>query len=75
MLERLQQKAEQPDAPPVSKSLTAHVDLTDPKSIAAAIKHGFLTEDEVEEMQDDDSEDDSKDETPTRRGYFQEGKK
>lgn len=73
-LERLQRKAEEPDAPPVSRSITATVDLSDPKSIAAAIKHGFLTSDEVEDLQDDegDGESDEGDETPKRRGYFKD---
>lgn len=74
MLERLSKKAEEPDAPPVSRSITATVDLSDPKSIAAAIKHGFLTSDEVEDLQDDegDGESDEGDETPKRRGYFKD---
>lgn len=73
-LERLQRKAEEPDPPAVGRSVTASVDLSDPKSIAAAIKYGFLTESEVEDLQDDegDGESDEGDETPKRRGYFKD---
>ena len=72
-LKRLQEKAEAPDPPSVSKSISATVDLSDPKSIAAAIKHGFLTADEVEELKDEeDGKDKSKDATPRRKGYFKE---
>lgn len=71
-LERLQKKAEEPDPAPVSKSISATVDLSDPKSIAAAIKHGFLTADEVEEMKEDEKENGKKDATPRRRSYFKD---
>lgn len=69
MLKRLQQRAEAPDDAPVGRTISAHVDLTDPKSIAAAIKHGFLSSDEVDDDDDDDDDDDPED-TPTRKGYF-----
>jgi hypothetical protein len=68
-MERLAKKAEEPDAPAVNRSVTAHVDLTDPKSIALAIKHGFLSADEVDD--DDDDDDESKPEDkPKRPGFF-----
>lgn len=74
-LKKLREKEEAPDAPPVSKSISATVDLSDEKSVAAAIKHGFLTADEVEELQDnddDDSDNGKKTATPRRKGYFKE---
>lgn len=72
-LERLQAKAEEPDPAPVSKSISATVDLSDPKSVAAAIKHGFLTADEVEEMKEEEKEDGKKSaSTPRRKSYFKE---
>jgi molecular chaperone DnaK (HSP70) len=71
-LEKLQRKAEEPDAPAVSKHINATVDLSDPKSIALAIKHGFLTSDEIDEMEEEE-EDRPADDKPKRRAYFQEG--
>jgi hypothetical protein len=75
MYDRLHKKREAPDAPAVSKSISATVDLSDPKSVAAAIKHGFLTQEEADDLEDDD--DDKKngkkgDSTPRRRGYFKD---
>lgn len=76
MLERLQAKAEEPDAPPVGRTLNASIDLGDPKQVALAQKFGFLTADEVEDDidGDDDNDDDKGDETPKRRGYFNDSK-
>lgn len=72
-LAALQKKAEEPDAPPVSKSVSATVDLSDPKSVAAAIKHGFLTADEAEDLKDEeDDKDDKEHTTPRRKSYFKE---
>lgn len=75
MLKKLQEKSEAPDAPPVTKSVSATVDLSNEKSIAAAIKHGFLTEDEAEELVEDEKENGKKTSsasTPRRKGYFKE---
>lgn len=76
-LKRLQEKSEAPDAAPVSKSISATVDLSDPKSIAAAIKHGFLTEDEVEELKEEEGDNGKEKKggtsTPRRKGYFKDG--
>lgn len=73
LLDKLNKKAEEPETPPISKSISATVDLSDPKSIAAAIKHGFLTSDEVEELKEEEEEKEkSKDATPRRKGYFKE---
>lgn len=71
-LERLQQKADEPDPAPVSKSISASVDLSDPKSIAAAIKHGFLTADEAEDLKEEEKNGDKKTTTPRRKSYFKE---
>lgn len=71
ILERLSKKAEEPDTPPVGKSVSATVDLSDPKSVALAIKHGFLTPDEVEDLEDDDEEAPA-DEKPKRNSYFKD---
>lgn len=74
-LDRLQKKADEPDAPPVSRSVSATVDLSDPKSIAAAVKHGFLTADEAEDLKDDDDDnEDKKHTTPRRKSYFKDEK-
>ena len=70
LLKRLQAKAEEPDAPPVSRSLTAHIDLGDAKQVALAIKHGFLSSDEVDDLKSDDDSGEDTDETPKRKGYF-----
>lgn len=72
VLVRLQKKAEEPDPAPVSRAVTASIDLGDPKQVALAIKHGFLTSDDVEDLDADpsDKEDEDADETPKRRGYF-----
>jgi hypothetical protein len=76
LLEKLTKKAEEPDAGPVSKSVRVNVDLSDPKSVALAIKHGFLDPDEEDDDDDGDKDDkDDKDETPKRRGYFADGDK
>ena len=70
LLESLTKKAEEPDAGPVSKSVRVNVDLSDPKSVALAIKHGFLDPDEDDDDDDDADDKDDKDDTPKRRGYF-----
>ena len=70
MLDALTEKASQPERAPVGRSLTAHVDLTDPKSVALAIKHGFLEADEDDDDDDGKDGDDDGDETPKRKGYF-----
>ena len=80
LFEKLSKLAEEPDRPPVGRSVTAHVDLTDPKSIALAIKHGFLDGDDDEDDDDDDGDDDSakdsaKEKQPNRRGSFFMGDK
>lgn len=74
ILDRLSKKAKEPDAPPVSKSISATVDLSNEKSVAAAIKHGFLTAEEVEDMKEEEADKKEKkgDATPRRRGYFKE---
>ena len=78
LLDKLNKKADEPDAPAVSKSISANIDLSDDKQIAAAIKHGFLTADEVEELQEDERDDKGKKQgaaTPRRRGYFKDDDK
>lgn len=74
LLESLTKKSEEPDAGPVSKSVRVNVDLSDPKSVALAIKHGFLDPDDDDDDDGDDDSDD-KDDTPKRRGYFADGDK
>lgn len=73
MLERLTKKAEEPDAPAVGKSVSVHVDLSDAKQVALAVKHGFLGSDDLDDDDDDDDDTDKKDDdddTPKRKGYF-----
>lgn len=79
MLEQLTKKSKEPEAPPVGKSISANIDLSDDKQIERAIEHGFLTKKEAEELKDDDDDDDSdskttktKTATPRRKGYFKE---
>lgn len=67
MLKALSKKAEEPDAPPVGRSVRVNVDLSDPKQVALAIKHGFLSGDDVEEEKE---ETEDTEETPKRHGYF-----
>lgn len=85
-LKDLEKKRDAPDPPKVNKSVSITVDPKDKDSVAFAIKHGFLTADEVEEQsKNGDSDDDSDDDddadkkkprgragskTPRRRGYF-----
>lgn len=71
-LEALQKKAKEPDAPPVSKSISASLDLSDEKSIANAIKHGFLTRDEAEDLKEDAKSGGKGDATPRRKSYFKD---
>ena len=74
MLEKLARKREAPDAPPVGKSISASIDLSDDKQIARAIEHGFLTAAEVKELKEEEKEEKKKDSTPRRRGsYFKDG--
>ena len=74
LLERLTKKSKEPDAPPVSKSISASIDLSDDKQVARAIEHGFLTATEVKELKEEEKEEKKKgDSTPRRRGYFKEG--
>lgn len=75
MLKRLSDKKNAPDGPSVGKSINVNVDLSDPKQVAAAIKHGFLTADEADDAGDKDGDkngdgDKEGDETPSRKGYF-----
>lgn len=70
-LKRLQEKAEAPDAPSVGRSINVNVDLSDPKQIALAIKHGFLTPDEVDELEEEETGNGEEgEETPRRKGFF-----
>lgn len=66
----LQRKAKEPAAAPVGKSINVTVDLSDEKQVARAIKHGFLTAEEVAEDKEGDNGDGEGDETPRRKGYF-----
>jgi len=68
-LKKLQQKAKEPAAPPVGKVINVNVDLGDEAQVARAIKHGFLTSDEVEADSNGESEEDA-DDAPRRKGYF-----
>ena len=69
MLKQLQAKAEAPDAPPVGRSVTAHVDLSDPKQVSLAQRFGFLSADDEDDDDDDDAQEDE--ETPKRKGFFE----
>lgn len=79
----LEKKRDAPEPPKVSKSVSINVDPKDKDSVAFAIKHGFLTADDVSDNggdDDDDSDDEDSDskpkprgsgeKKPRRRGYF-----
>lgn len=75
MLDRLSKKANEPDPPPVGKSVTAHINLGNKDEVELAIKHGFLTADEAADLGNEGTGDDGGkgeegDEKPKRRGYF-----
>ena len=80
MLERLQQKAEEPDTPEPGRSFNINVDLGDPKQVEAARKLGLsgILDDDDDDDDDDDRDDDDDAQTektgPKRRGYFEGGK-
>lgn len=73
--EKLKAKIEAPDDEPNgrgrSESLEIIIDLGDENAVNRAIKHGFLTAEEAEEMKDeqdkDDDEEPEKDEAPRRK--------
>lgn len=72
MLAALQKKAEEPDAPPVGKSVSITLDLGNAEQVKQAKRYGFLPadlDDEEEEETPDEEE-----ETPKRRGYFGDDK-
>lgn len=79
VLDRLMKKREAPDAPPVTKSISASIDLGDEKQVERAIEHGFLTRAEVKALKDGDSDDNGdggkrSPATPRRKGsYFKDG--
>lgn len=76
LFDKLKDKIEAPDTSPVGRSVRVNVDLSDPKQVALAIKHGFLDSDDDDDDDDDDKGDkDDKDDTPKRRGYFSEDDK
>jgi hypothetical protein len=72
MLEKLQRKAEEPDAGPIGKSVNIMVNLGDAAQVAMARKFGFLPDDDVDDEGDgeDSDEDRQADSGPKRRGYF-----
>ena len=79
LLKRLQRKSEEPDAPPVSKSLSISVDLGDEKQVERATKLGLLDlltgadeDDDESADEDDDESTDEDDDVPRRRGYFKD---
>lgn len=69
MLAALQKKAEEPDAPPVGKSISIHLDLGNADQVAQAKKYGFLPNDLDDEEEEEEKEEET---TPRRRGYFPE---
>lgn len=72
LLKKLQAKLDAPDKPATGRSLTAHIDLSDPKQVALAIKHGFLdSDDDTDDDDADDTADDDGDKVPKRKGFFE----
>jgi hypothetical protein len=76
LLDKLNKKVEAPDAPSVGKSISATIDLGNADQVALAIKHGFLTADEVKEIKEGEEEGESGDKKvaskPRRPGYFKD---
>lgn len=70
VLKRLQQKEKEPAGAPVGKVINVTVDLGDESQVARAIKHGFLTADEVAEDKGGGESDDDDEDAPNRKGYF-----
>lgn len=75
LLANLQKKAEEPDAPPVGKSISINLDLSNADQLKLAKQYGFLPADDVDDDDDDDGDEDADDDTPKRRGYFGDGAK
>jgi len=69
-LKRLQQKEKEPAAAPVGKVINVTVDLGDAAQVERAIKHGFLTADEVDADSDGKGDEDEGEDAPKRKGYF-----
>lgn len=69
MLKRLTDKQKAPDSAPIGRSINVTIDLGDEEQIKRAIKHGFLTADDVADEKGEDE--DEGDEVPRRKGYFQ----
>jgi L-amino acid N-acyltransferase YncA len=74
LLEKLAAKAEAPDSGPVSRSLSASINLGNPAEVKLAQKYGFLDSDDDDDdgdAGDGDGDADAGD-TPKRRGYFKD---
>lgn len=72
LMERLARKAEEPDEPPMGKSVSFSIDLGDDKQIAKAIKLGLLNPFSDDEDEDKEDKEDEKDDAPKRGGYFRD---
>lgn len=70
MLKQLQAKAEAPDEPAIGRSIRVNIDLSDDNQVKRAIKWGLLPADEDEEETDGGEEE--AEETPKRRGFFED---
>jgi hypothetical protein len=71
MLEKLTAKSEAPDRSPSGRTVNVNIDLGDPKQVKMAERYGLLDgyDEDDEETEDDDTD---ADETPKRRGFFDE---
>jgi len=69
-LKELMRKDKEPAAPPVGKSISVTVDLSDDAQVERAIQHGFLTRAEVAADRNGDEDGEDGDEAPKRKGYF-----
>lgn len=72
-LQALLKKKDEPDAPPVGKSINVTIDLGDAKQVERAQKLGLLGMIQDGDDDDDsggDGDDDKGDVPPKRKGYF-----
>lgn len=68
-LRRLREKERAPDAPGMARAINISVDLGDENQVKMAKRYGFLPADDDEEEAPEEEEEEG-DETPKRRGYF-----
>ena len=71
MLDQLKAKMEAPDEAPIGRSIRVNIDMSDDNQVKKAQKWGLLPADEEEETEGG-SEGEGGEETPKRRGFFED---